>query len=79
MERAGLHVREYSCGEEVLADAQDGLPSVLLVEVRLPGICGYEVCWQLRQEFAGSCSRGASCARREPARPRFGVRPESDR
>jgi DNA-binding NarL/FixJ family response regulator len=43
LERAGFVVREASDGEEALAFARAARPDVVLVDVCLPGISGYEV------------------------------------
>ena len=34
-----------------MAIARNELPRIVIVEVALPGLCGYEVCHQLRAEF----------------------------
>jgi len=51
LERCGFEVREFAAGEEALDGLHGEGPSLVLVEVRLPGICGYEVCRALRDEF----------------------------
>jgi DNA-binding NarL/FixJ family response regulator len=43
LERAGFVVREASDGEEALASARAARPDVVLLDVCLPGISGYEV------------------------------------
>jgi DNA-binding NarL/FixJ family response regulator len=44
-------VREAPSGEKALEAARDGHPSLVVLEVCLPGVSGYEVCRQLRDEF----------------------------
>src|SRR5919197_1356945 len=48
---AGYNVHDFATGEEALSAARERGPSVVLLEVPLPGICGYEVCRALRREF----------------------------
>jgi DNA-binding NarL/FixJ family response regulator len=43
LERAGFAVREASDGEEALSSARASRPDVVLLDVCLPGISGYEV------------------------------------
>jgi DNA-binding NarL/FixJ family response regulator len=47
----GFEVREARSGEKALGAARDGRPSLVVLEVCLPGVSGYEVCRQLRDEF----------------------------
>jgi two-component system nitrate/nitrite response regulator NarL len=49
--RAGYSVLEASSGEEALAAAVRERPTVVLVDVRLGDISGYDVCRQLRADF----------------------------
>ena len=49
--RAAYEPRELACGKEVLEVARSSPPRLVLLDVRLPGLCGYEVCHQLREEF----------------------------
>ena len=51
LEQCGFEVREFAAGEEALEFLRKQAPSLVLLEVRLPGICGYEVCRALRDEF----------------------------
>jgi DNA-binding NarL/FixJ family response regulator len=46
---AGLEVAEAATGRDALAFAANGTVSLVVVEVRLPDISGYEVCRHLRQ------------------------------
>jgi DNA-binding NarL/FixJ family response regulator len=48
---AGFEVREARSGEEALEAARDGHSGLVVLEVCLPGISGYEVCRQLRDDF----------------------------
>jgi DNA-binding NarL/FixJ family response regulator len=47
LERAGFEVREAGDGNEAIAAAQQTRPSLVLLEVGLPGLSGYEVLRQL--------------------------------
>jgi DNA-binding NarL/FixJ family response regulator len=49
--QAGYETREASSGNEALEAARTELPRLVILEVALPGLCGYEVCHQLRGEF----------------------------
>jgi two-component system OmpR family response regulator len=49
--RAGYEPREAGTGEEALEAARREQPALVVLEVCLPGISGYEVCHELRQEF----------------------------
>ena len=42
---------EAASGEEVLALARAGRPLAVVLEVDLPGLSGYEVCHELREDF----------------------------
>jgi len=44
-------VLELETGEEALVQAGDQHPSLVLLDIVLPGISGYEVCHQLRDRF----------------------------
>jgi DNA-binding NarL/FixJ family response regulator len=48
---AGYVTREAESGAEALRAARSEAPSLVLLDVNLPGICGYEVCRLLRDEF----------------------------
>ena len=48
LERAGWEVREAPDGETALAAAAREQPQALVLDVRLPGISGWEVCRSLR-------------------------------
>jgi DNA-binding NarL/FixJ family response regulator len=49
--RAGLAVEEASGGEEALRAVRARRPEVVLLDVFLPDISGYEVCRELKEEF----------------------------
>jgi DNA-binding NarL/FixJ family response regulator len=54
--RAGFATREAVSGEAALEAVREHRPRVVVVEVCLPGICGYELCRQLREEFGENLS-----------------------
>lgn len=49
--RAGYTTTECATGEEALAAAQADRPSLVLLDVHLPGLSGYEVLYSLRERF----------------------------
>jgi two-component system, NarL family, nitrate/nitrite response regulator NarL len=49
--RAGYTTMQASTGEEALAAAEADRPSLVLLDVRLPGVSGYEVLHSLRDRF----------------------------
>ena|SRR5919204_6490724 len=51
---AGYETREAATGEEAVHLARVEDPLLVLLDVRLPGLCGYEVCRMLRDEFGDS-------------------------
>jgi DNA-binding NarL/FixJ family response regulator len=51
LEQNGFTTREAASGEEALEAARREQPELVLLEVRLPGLCGYEVCHQLRDQY----------------------------
>jgi DNA-binding NarL/FixJ family response regulator len=51
--RAGFGVEEAATGEEAIEAARQRRPSAVVLEVCLPGLSGYEVCWELREAFGG--------------------------
>ena len=51
---AGYVVREAASGEEAIEIARAEQPLLVLLDVRLPGISGYEVCGWLRDRFRDS-------------------------
>jgi len=48
---AGYATREADSGAEALRVARSEPPGLVLLDVNLPGMCGYEVCRLLRDEF----------------------------
>jgi DNA-binding NarL/FixJ family response regulator len=51
VEGAGYTMIEVDSGEAALASAGEHQPVLVLLDVCLPGVSGYEVCHQLRQRF----------------------------
>jgi DNA-binding response OmpR family regulator len=49
--RAGYRVTEAASGEDALETARRDNPDVVLLDVRLPGLSGHEVCRKLRSEL----------------------------
>ena len=49
--RAGLSSVGAANGEEAMAAARRHAPKLVVLDIRLPDISGYEVCRQLRDEF----------------------------
>jgi DNA-binding NarL/FixJ family response regulator len=49
--RVGYVTREASSGEEALSSVRSGRPSCVLLDVLLPGVTGYAVCRELRDEY----------------------------
>ena len=49
--RAGFSTVDAADGEEAMAAARRHLPKLVLLDVRLPGVSGYEICRRLRDEF----------------------------
>jgi diguanylate cyclase (GGDEF)-like protein len=52
LERAGYQVFTAADGEEALARAAEIKPSLVLLDVMMPKIDGYEVCRKMRQDFS---------------------------
>jgi two-component system, NarL family, nitrate/nitrite response regulator NarL len=51
LRRAGYSTYEAKAGEEALAAAKRARPALVIVEALLPGMSGYEVCRELKDEF----------------------------
>jgi DNA-binding NarL/FixJ family response regulator len=51
LERVGYTTYEAEAGEEALAMAKRERPAVVIIETHLPGMSGYEVCRELKDEF----------------------------
>lgn len=49
LRRAGFEVSLVGDGETALERVQEDIPSLVLLDIRLPGMDGYEVCRQLKQ------------------------------
>ena len=54
LEEAGFEVDEADSGEECLAAIEACVPDILLLDVGLPGIDGFEVCRRLRSHERGA-------------------------
>ena len=50
LESAGFSVTEAATGEEALDVVAENEPSLVLLDVHLPGFSGYEICRSLREE-----------------------------
>jgi two-component system, NarL family, nitrate/nitrite response regulator NarL len=51
LDRVGYGTREASSGEEALSSVRSDRPSLVLLDVLLPGVTGYAVCRELRDEY----------------------------
>lgn len=54
LERIGCPVIEAATGQEAIAKAKQTRPALVLLDVALPGITGYEVCHELRETYGHS-------------------------
>jgi RNA polymerase sigma factor (sigma-70 family) len=54
LERRGYRIRHAASGEEALDLVGHGKPALVLLEVRLRDMSGYEVCRRLRAEFGAA-------------------------
>src|SRR5688500_3536212 len=52
--QAGYRTIEAATGEDAIEAVRVERPHLLVLDVRLPGLSGYEVCHQLRREFGES-------------------------
>ena len=50
LEASGIEVRTAATGESALAAARRARPALVILDVQLPGLSGYEVCRALRAE-----------------------------
>jgi two-component system, NarL family, nitrate/nitrite response regulator NarL len=50
-ERVGYVTRHAGTGEEALGAVRNERPSCVLLDVHLPGLTGYQVCRELREEY----------------------------
>jgi DNA-binding NarL/FixJ family response regulator len=51
LEHCGYELVEAATGEEALEAVRAAPPALVVLDVRLPGLSGYEVCRALREEF----------------------------
>jgi DNA-binding NarL/FixJ family response regulator len=51
LKKAGYDVVEADSGDDVIEAARRELPRLVILEVTLPALSGYELCHQLREEF----------------------------
>jgi DNA-binding NarL/FixJ family response regulator len=51
LESAGLETIEAATGEQALAVARDAAPRLVVLDICLPGISGYQVCRELRDRY----------------------------
>ena len=51
LERVGYTVQQSENGEEALAAAKDERPALVVTEVLLPGVSGYELCHEIKENF----------------------------
>jgi DNA-binding NarL/FixJ family response regulator len=51
LRRAGFDTDEAGTGDEALEQARRNEPRLVILEIALQGLCGYEVCHRLRHEF----------------------------
>jgi two-component system nitrate/nitrite response regulator NarL len=56
LERIGCTPHEVGTGEDALRLAESVRPELVIVEVALPGLSGYEVCRELRDRFGDDLS-----------------------
>jgi two-component system, OmpR family, alkaline phosphatase synthesis response regulator PhoP len=50
LERAGFHVRVASTGQDALDEILEHPPNLVLLDINLPGMSGFELCRRLRQD-----------------------------
>ena len=67
-EAQGYQVTTVGWGKDALSFTKDVLPDLVVLDIRLPDIDGYEVCRQLRSHSAGRRPEGQRrAARRQTA------------
>lgn len=54
LERAGYMTAAFGSGEDVLLAVVTDRPALVILDVKLPGMSGYEVCRELKDSFGGS-------------------------
>ena len=67
-QRIGCTVYEASSGDEALEVAELVRPALVVLDVNLPRVTGYEVCHELRASFGERRSRSCSCPASAPRR-----------
>ena len=50
LEREGFQVRSAASGEQALEEVQGRLPALVVLDVMLPGIDGFDVCRRIRAQ-----------------------------
>src|SRR6266568_5812632 len=50
LQGAGYRVRSVADGESALKEARQNAPDLVVLDIRLPGIDGWEVCRRIRQQ-----------------------------
>ena len=50
LQGAGYRVRSVADGESALREASDTPPDAIVLDIRLPGVDGWEVCRRIREE-----------------------------
>ncbi len=53
LERNGYEVMEADTGEKALEMVREDKPSIMVLDVMLPGIDGFEVCSRVREDYPG--------------------------
>jgi CheY-like chemotaxis protein len=53
LRQEGWSVRAFPCGEMALAAAGDEVPDLVLLDIRMPGMDGYEVCRRFKANERG--------------------------
>jgi DNA-binding NarL/FixJ family response regulator len=51
LEQAGYATQQAATGEDALRKARGEKPGLVLLDLDLPGVSGYEICRELREEF----------------------------
>src|SRR5919198_2846036 len=54
--RAGFSIVDAATGEQAMAAARRHRPRVVVLDIRMPDLSGYEVCRRLRDEFGDTVS-----------------------
>jgi two-component system nitrate/nitrite response regulator NarL len=56
LDRVGCVTREAARGDDALDILAEFEPDLVLLDVNLPGVTGYEVCHELRRRFGSACA-----------------------